>query len=384
MTSTPTEGSEQPVEAAYKKTSWVSLFSFKGRINRAGYWWLQLVGLSGILVSQFYSALLFVFLLVWIPIFLTVTVRRLHDLNRSSWWLLLFVGAPGATTTAIDLVGSSSLRLAIALVSVILETWCILDLGFRPGEVGPNRYGADPLQVARENNQSAYLPSTHWLRYAVITVIVGALISGATFSRLFYITSGSQLPVLFDGDRVLFWNFERGYPRSIRRGDLVAYRLPRERGTIFTGRVVGVPGDRIRISDGVIHLNDEDVPRVRMPDFVTDSACSSVDLAAPVNVPQWREQLPNGSAYNTIECLNSPLPTQTPLYSVPVDHLFILSHNRRNAIDSRSAQIGYVPVENIVGRANVVLASMANRIPLWHFWTWGSSFRWRRTFFLVN
>jgi signal peptidase I len=165
---------------------------------------------------------------------------------------------------------------------------------------------------------------------------------------------------------------------------LVAYRLPRARETIFTGRVIGIPGDRIQIGDGLIHLNDMDVTRDRMPDFVSDYACPSVDPASPVNVPQWREQLPNGSAYNTLECSNSPLPTHTPLYSVPLNRLFILSHNRRNAIDSRVAQIGYVPIENVVGRAKIVLASMADRIPLWHLWAWGTSFRWRRIFLSVN
>jgi len=125
------------------------------------------------------------------------------------------------------------------------------------------------------------------------------------------------MPTLFEGDRVSFWNFERGYPRTIHVGDLVAYRLPRAYETIFLGRVIASSGDRIRISDGLIYLNDKPVLRDRVRDFVGENSCPD-DLASPDKAPQWREQLPNGSTYNTLECKNSPLtPTNAAKLSSP-------------------------------------------------------------------
>ena len=99
-------------------------------------------------------------------------------------------------------------------------------------------------------------------------------------------------------------------------------------------------------------------------------------------VPRWREILPNGVSYDTLDCpvmASDPDPDNTPVYQVPAEHYFMMGDNRHRSVDSRFLyDVGYVPFENLIGRAQVVFFSVAEGESAWHVWRWPWSVRWER------
>jgi signal peptidase I len=131
-------------------------------------------------------------------------------------------------------------------------------------------------------------------------------------------------------------------------GDIVIFRLPTDTSTSFAKRVVGLPGDRIRMKEGQLYINDHPVPRDRVSDLSGVDACGG-DPSRPVR--RWRERLPNGVTYETLDCIDGGFYDNTREYMVPAGHYFMMGDNRDNSTDSRVlTAIGYVPFENLVGR----------------------------------
>jgi uncharacterized membrane protein YhaH (DUF805 family) len=142
----------------------VSWFSFQGRMGRLGYWRAQLIGLviasviwvGGLLLatSTGVGAFSAIGLAGW-PIALLIQVaalfRRLHDRNKSAWWLLIFYASPIAVSAMIQAPGSARmpplLLILLALASLVIVVWCLVELGFLRGTRGPNKYGADPASA---------------------------------------------------------------------------------------------------------------------------------------------------------------------------------------------------------------------------------------------
>jgi len=133
---------------------------------------------------------------------------------------------------------------------------------------------------------------------------------------------------------------------------VVVFRLPRDPSTDYVKRVVGLPGDRIQMIHGLLHINGTPVKRERIADFVdTDtSGCTT-------HGKQWRETLPNGVTHATLGLMDEGYYDNTPVYPVPSGHYFMMGDNRDNAVDSRLSQVGYVPFENLIGRADRIIFS---------------------------
>jgi signal peptidase I len=122
--------------------------------------------------------------------------------------------------------------------------------------------------------------------------------------------------------------------------------------------VVGLPGDRIQISDGQLHINGTAVARERLPDLVGEDPCGNGPNAGPAR--RWRETLPNHVSYETLDCIDNGRYDDTSAYTVPAGHFFMLGDNRDNSIDSRvMSAIGYIPLENIIGRAGPIFYSLS-------------------------
>src|SRR5690606_27541621 len=144
--------------------------------------------------------------------------------------------------------------------------------------------------------------------------------------------------------------------RQAERGDVAVFKLPRDNSTDYIKRIIGLPGDRVQVRDGVVWLNGEPLPRERVADFVT---AGPGGLAYAV--PRYRETLPNGQQYYVLDAVNGGPADNTPEFVVPENHYFVMGDNRDNSVDSRvppqRGGVGFVPAENLVGRAEILFFS---------------------------
>ena len=252
----------------------------------------------------------------------------------------------------------------------------------------------------------------------VKTIVYALLIAGLFRTFLFqpfWIPSGSMKDTLLIGDFLFVNKFAYGYSYAScpsipgteigaddfcgifadsnerlwgadpERGDVVVFRHP-VTGRDFIKRVIGLPGDRIQVKDGLLHINDAPVEVEPAGLFIETyepqgsqgqrPLCSNgvVGPGAACEKERFIETLPNGESHSILNVGDRPQ-DNTPIYTVPEGQFFFMGDNRDNSTDSRVAQsargVGFVPRKDIVGRADRVMFSSAGRSML-YFWTWRS------------
>ncbi|HZP74688.1 MAG TPA: signal peptidase I [Pseudolabrys sp.] len=234
-----------------------------------------------------------------------------------------------------------------------------------------------------------------------VRVIIHALIIAVVIRTFlfqpFNIPSGSMKATLLVGDYLFVSKYSYGYSKysfplsppifngriwgsQPQRGDVVVFRLPREPSTDYIKRVIGLPGDRLQMINGVLHINGQPVKREPVEDFIEDE-----EGIPGTPVKRWRETLPNGVSYLALY-LNGDhgLASNTEVYTVPAGEYFMMGDNRDNSTDSRFPSVGFVPFENIVGRAQLIFFSVYEGERAWEFWRWPVSVRWSRLFTIVR
>jgi signal peptidase I len=233
-----------------------------------------------------------------------------------------------------------------------------------------------------------------------------AIVFRAFFFEPFSIPSGSMVPNLLVGDYLFVSKYSYGYSgKSIglgfaekwlgvkmpegrfmemgqpKRGDVVVFKLPTDGSTDYVKRLIGLPGDKIQVRDGRLYINGEQVPRDTVGSFnlTGDDLEQDHDQFRRVyNLPavEYRETLPNGLVHNILEISDEGRLDNTPAYTVPAGHYFMMGDNRDNSQDSRvQSRVGFVPQENLVGRAEMIFFSLRAGSPFWQIWKWPTHLR---------
>jgi signal peptidase I len=163
--------------------------------------------------------------------------------------------------------------------------------------------------------------------------------------RSFSFPSSSMEPTLRLGERA-FADMLAFDAHAPVRGDIVVFNLPRDTSTTYVKRIVGLPGEKVQMKDGILHIGGKPMPTVD---------AGTYKLVSPgepdKQVPLKRETLPNGVSYTTIDLVSNGFLDNTQVYQVPAGHYFVLGDNRDNSADSRVlSQFGYIPRANVIGR----------------------------------
>ena len=253
-----------------------------------------------------------------------------------------------------------------------------------------------------------------WQLFLLVLAVLGV---HSLVAKPFYIPSGSMLPTLLIGDRLIVSKFPYGYSylspslnvlpemsgrlfsHLPARGDIAVIKSPQMKED-WIKRVIGLPGDTVQMKNGQLWLNGVAVPKVRVADTIIpvspNSDCNSqvdgqyrtTDAAgnAICRLPTYRETLPSGKTYLTLDLGDNPRDNTDPVI-VPEGRLFLMGDNRDNSEDSRfdplEGGLGLLPIENLVGRAEFITFSLDGSTD-WNPLTWFSAVRSGRYFISLD
>ena len=250
----------------------------------------------------------------------------------------------------------------------------------------------------------------------LILFAFAVLLIRSLFISSFNIPSESMQPRLLIGDYLFVNKAAYGWTRhslpfslplipgrvlgsTPDRGDVVVFKHPID-GTDYIKRVIGLPGDRVQVIDGIVRINDEAVPRVRVADLVIPAAPNMIEASygnpcfrpafeqessdgqLMCRYPRFVETLPNGRRYPVLDLVLGDADS-TGVYQVPEGHLFLMGDNRDRSYDSRfpavaGAGIGIVPEDHLVGAALVTVFSTDGSARWYNPISWFTAARWDR------
>ena len=244
-----------------------------------------------------------------------------------------------------------------------------------------------------DKKPSGIYESIKTIVYALLIALVVRTIAFEPFN----IPSGSMLPTLEIGDYLFVSKYSYGYSRhslplslplipgriffsNPEQGDVAVFKLPSDNQTDYIKRIVGMPCDRIQMKFGRLHINGKSLKRRKVQDY------SKIDSNGRYHrITRYLETLPNGKEHAILEVSDQGPLDNTGVYIVPEGHYFAMGDNRDNSQDSRVLpQVGFIPKENLVGRAEILFFSTNNKARWWEIWKWFGAMRVERFFQGIN
>ena len=260
---------------------------------------------------------------------------------------------------------------------------------------------AEPVSMSQNNASRTAKKSQEGGFGEILKVVIQALLIALVVRTFlfqpFNIPSGSLIPTLLISDYLFVSKYTYGYSHysfpfspdlfsgrllgsQPKRGDVAVFKFPKDTSKDYIKRVIGLPGDKIQMLNARLYINGQEVPREQVQGVTTRD-----QFGHEVQVPTYNETLPGGVTHRIIQ-LNGDdgLYSNTQIYTVPAGNYFMMGDNRDNSTDSRVSPdqdgVGYVPFENLVGRAELIFFSIEDDTPVWEFWRWPTSIRWSRLF----
>jgi signal peptidase I len=236
-----------------------------------------------------------------------------------------------------------------------------------------------------------------WLESIKTVVYAGLIAIGIRTVAFepFNIPSGSMIPTLLVGDYLFVSKYSYGYSRHSmpfspnlfdgrifgslpERGDVAVFKLPRDNSTDYIKRIIGLPGDRIQVRSGLLYVNGQAVRRELVGPYTVEGE------GPRLIVREYREILPpqpgvEPHTHYILEMSDDQRYDNTQEFRVPEGHVFAMGDNRDNSLDSREQNaVGFIPVENLVGRAEFIFFSVDGSARWWEIWGWPTAIRWTR------